>query len=120
MQMTPYAQYLIIWVIVVLNYEEDIKGMCDFLAKTLTQKNIDYDNSFEQTIKDYGLITIPITLEHKMRRISNIIKKKRKQLINESLEDSLLDLAGYAILSVIILDKRRLEKWVKKQKKSKL
>ena len=51
------------------------KACVIFLAKTLTQKNIDYDNSFEQTIKDYGLITIPITLEHKMRRISNIIKK---------------------------------------------
>lgn len=118
--MMPYTQCLIIWGIVVLNYEEHIKGMCDFLAKTLTEKNRDYDNSFEQTIKDYGLITIPITLEHKMRRISNIIKKNRKKLINESLEDSLLDLAGYAILSVIILDNRRVEKWVKKQKKSKL
>ena len=108
-----------------INYEEQIEGMCKFLSQTLSKKNKDYDNSFEQTIKDYGLITIPITLEHKMRRISNIIKKNREHLINETLEDSLLDLAGYAILSVIILDNRKLEnlrveKWVKKQNPSKL
>lgn len=106
------------------NWDEEIEGICHHLSKVLSAKNKDYGNSFEKTVKDYGLITIPITLGHKMRRIANIIKKNRKPLIYEGLDDSLLDLAGYAILSAIIIFNRRAEKWVKKcvkkQKKSKL
>lgn len=107
-----------------INWDDEIEGICNHLSKVLAAKNKDYGNSFEKTVKDYGLVTIPITLEHKMRRIANIVRRNKIEIINEKLDDSLLDLAGYAILSVIIILNRRAEKWAKKcakkQKKSKL
>lgn len=107
-----------------INWDDEIEGICNYLSKVLAAKNKDYGNSFEKTVKDYGLVTIPITLEHKMRRIANIVRRNKIEIINEKLDDSLLDLAGYAILSVIIISNRRAEKWAKKcakkPKKSKL
>lgn len=45
------------------NNGEKLELACDFLKGILKSKNKDYDNSFEKTVKEYGLITIPITLD---------------------------------------------------------
>ncbi len=98
------------------NNGEKLELACDFLKGILKSKNKDYDNSFEKTVKEYGLITIPITLEHKLRRITNIIKGHKPHCLEEQIDDSLMDLAGYALLSVVVLDNRR-EKNAKKSKR---
>lgn len=63
---------------------------------------MDYANSFETLFNKHGMVYSFIHMEEKMNRIENLMKKGNS-VNNESIKDSLLDLAGYAILTLISL-----------------
>ena len=69
------------------------------LAETLKQKNSDYGNNVDKGIDKRGLSSLVQRLEDKLARFENLAEKGNSQLVlNEAIEDTLLDLAGYAIL----------------------
>lgn len=72
-------------------------------------KNKNYGNSFSQQFSEYGLTSSCIRLEDKLRRIKTINKqlenREKTNTDDESIRDSLVDLANYAILTVIELDR---------------
>ena len=47
-----------------------------------------------------GLLVLKIRLSDKLNRVSSLIKKGELKENDESLEDTLLDMAGYAILGL--------------------
>lgn len=67
---------------------------------TYRAKNHDYGDSFSNLYKEYGIISPMIKLEDKMARLRTLVKKEAL-VKNESIEDTLLDLANYAIMTVI-------------------
>lgn len=69
-------------------------------------KNQDYGNSFEKSLYKFGLVASIIRLSDKMNRIESLSQTKAK-VKDESIEDTLLDLANYAIMTVIWLRKSR-------------
>ncbi|MBP2056990.1 hypothetical protein J2Z60_000152 [Lactobacillus colini] len=71
----------------------------DELAQVLLQKNKAYGDSFTKSVDDYGLPVIGIRLSDKYNRIHTLITKKDIDVGDESLQDTLLDTAGYAILA---------------------
>ena len=76
------------------------------LTKIYQAKNQDYGNSFEMSLYKFGLIASIIRLSDKMNRIECLSQTKAK-VKDESIEDTLLDLANYAIMTVIWLHKNR-------------
>ena len=71
------------------------------LHDTYCKKNSDYGNSFSELYKQYGLISPMIKLEDKMSRLRSLIRDgNRIQVKTESIEDTLLDLANYAVMTV--------------------
>lgn len=77
--------------------------MCD----TFKSKNADYGNSFSQLYQEFGdngVITAAVQISHKYHRFMNLIKGAPAK-VNESLRDTLLDLANYCVLTVMELDK---------------
>lgn len=72
-------------------------------------KNKNYGNSFSEQFSEYGLTSSCIRLEDKLRRIKTINKqlenREKTNTDDESIRDSLVDLANYAILTVIELDR---------------
>lgn len=77
--------------------------MCD----TFKSKNADYGNSFSQLYQEFGdngIITAAVQISHKYHRFMNLIKGTPAK-VNESLRDTLLDLANYCVLTVMELDK---------------
>lgn len=77
--------------------------MCD----TFKSKNSDYGNSFSQLYQEFGdngIITAAVQISHKYHRFMNLIKGAPAK-VNESLRDTLLDLANYCVLTVMELDK---------------
>lgn len=72
----------------------------DYLANVLQQKNIAYDDSFSKSLDEDGLLVLKIRLGDKFNRISSLIKHDELKENDESLEDTLLDMAGYAILGL--------------------
>ena len=79
----------------------------DSLTEIYQAKNQDYGNSFEKTLDRFGLVASIIRLSDKMNRIESLSQKKAK-VESESIEDTLLDLANYAIMTVIWLRKNRI------------
>lgn len=72
----------------------------DKLAATLQEKNKAYGDSFTKSVDKYGLPVIGVRLSDKYNRIEHLITHHELKENDESLEDTLLDMAGYAILGL--------------------
>jgi transcriptional regulator of heat shock response len=80
------------------------KQILDEMHDTYKRKNADYGNSFEEQFKEYGLLSVLIRLDDKMRRLKQL-SKNEAQVKGESLRDTLMDLCNYSVMSVMELDK---------------
>lgn len=69
------------------------------VADTLTKKNHDYGDSFHNQYVKFGDVSTVIRLWDKIERIESLLTKDAK-VVNESIEDTLKDIAGYAILTL--------------------
>lgn len=76
------------------------KEFTDQLAETLLEKNQAYGDSFTKSVDRYGLSVIGVRLSDKYNRIEHLITNHELKENDESLEDTLLDMAGYAILGL--------------------
>lgn len=74
------------------------------MAKTYAAKNHDYGNSFDQSLDKFGLIASIVRMSDKMNRLETLVTKKA-QVKDESIKDTLLDLANYSIMTVMWLNK---------------
>jgi len=83
--------------------ENKVREITDSLIKTLLKKNADYGGaSF-----DLGLNGNMVHLWDKVRRYRNLVEKTQKADSDpnfESIDDTLKDIMGYAIIGLIILD----------------
>lgn len=75
------------------------------MAKTYAAKNHDYGNSFEQSCDKFGIIASVVKLGDKMNRIESLTTKEA-EVKEESIKDTLLDLANYAIMTVMWLNQQ--------------
>ncbi|MBL4936997.1 DUF1599 domain-containing protein [Clostridium sp. YIM B02515] len=85
------------------------KEICEKLNKIYTAKNKDYGDSFSEGFQEYGLIMPAIRLEDKLRRYKQLIREDA-EVKDESIIDTLLDLANYSIMTIIELENKDKEK----------
>ncbi|MBD5430967.1 MAG: DUF1599 domain-containing protein, partial [Lactobacillus sp.] len=74
--------------------ENSFKKYTDHLAEVLQQKNNAYGDSFTKSVDKYGLSVIGVRLSDKYNRIEHLITNNEMKENDESLEDTLLDIAG--------------------------
>lgn len=90
-----------------ITHEEHILGkIFEEMFSTYVKKNADYGNSFEKSIEKFGLVASAVRLSDKLERFSNLICNDA-QVKDESIEDTLLDMANYAAMTVLYLRKTR-------------
>ena len=82
------------------------------LIETYKAKNKDYGDSFADSFKEFGITSAVVRMNDKMNRIKSLSKGEDRQVKDESLIDSLMDLANYALMTVIELD-QQVEEWKK-------
>ena len=75
------------------------------MAKTYAAKNHDYGNSFEQSCNKFGIIAAIVRMGDKMNRLESLAVKKA-EVKDESIKDTLLDMANYAIMTVMWLNQQ--------------
>lgn len=75
--------------------------ICKELNSLYIRKNHDYGDSFGKGFKEYGMVMPIIRLEDKLSRLKALIKTENK--VDESIEDTLMDLANYSIMTLIEL-----------------
>ena len=87
--------------------DEEIYGsLLDKLFTTYKAKNHDYSNAFSEMFDELGIDYAYGKLREKINRIK-VLRKRPNMVENETLEDALLDTAGYAILTLVELKKRK-------------
>ena len=87
--------------------DEEIYGsLLDKLFKTYKAKDADYGSAFAEMFDELGIDYAYGKLREKMNRIK-VLRNKPNMVENEGLEDALLDTAGYAILTLVELKKRK-------------
>ena len=82
---------------------EKHKLICEKLNKLYEAKNADYGDSFSKSYKEYGLTMSLIRLEDKLNRLKSLNKNGNAQVKDESIQDTLMDLANYAIMTILEL-----------------
>ena len=87
--------------------DEEIYGsLLDKLFTTYKAKDADYGSSFAEMFDELGIDYAYGKLREKINRIK-VLRKQPNMVENEGLEDALLDTAGYAILTLVELKKRK-------------
>lgn len=80
-------------------FKDVVKGMLE----TYVRKNHDYGNSFDKSLDKFGLVASVVRIGDKMNRIESLVQKKA-MIQDESIRDTLLDMANYAIMTVMWMD----------------
>lgn len=76
------------------------------LIETQKRKNADYGNSFDQTLNEFGLVASATRMSDKFNRFKSLMRcGSSARVEDEKIEDTLMDLAAYAIMTV---------EWIKK------
>jgi hypothetical protein len=81
------------------------KKICAELSALYERKNHDYGDSFHLSYLEEGMAMPRIRLGDKFNRFKTLTKGKRPgEVKDESIRDTLLDLANYAIMTIIELE----------------
>lgn len=92
-----------------MNKVEKHAQICMKLNELYARKNADYGDSFGKSFLEYGLTMACIRLEDKLNRIKSLTKQAA-QVSDESIVDTLMDLANYSIMTLVELAQGETEK----------
>lgn len=89
------------------NNIEKFKSITDNMLELYKKKNHDYGNSFDISLDKFGLIASVVRLGDKMNRIESLIQKDNK-VKDESIKDTITDMANYCIMTLMWLNEKGL------------
>lgn len=79
--------------------------ICKKLNEIYEQKNRAYGNSFSDTYRELGIISAVTRISDKFGRLKNLAKNADIPVGDESISDTLLDMANYCIMTYMELNK---------------
>lgn len=80
-------------------------SVSDKLYRTYVKKNNAYGNSFSQTYEKLGIISAITRITDKYNRIVNLVTHPQTDFDDESIKDTLLDMANYCIMTYMEVTK---------------
>ena len=80
--------------------------LCKYLNNLYATKNKKYGDSFSITVQKYGIIAALTRLSDKWQRFETLILTKDPGTPDESIRDTLLDMANYCIMTVMELNQK--------------
>ena len=80
---------------------EKHKKICEELNALYAKKNHDYGDSFHLTFVEEGMAMARIRLGDKFNRFKTLSRCTNQQVNDESIRDTLIDLANYAIMTIL-------------------
>ena len=73
------------------------------LYQTFIDKNHDYGNSFEGSLNEYGIVASLVRIGDKHNRLRTLTRMDTSGRVDESVIDTLLDMANYAVMTAVWL-----------------
>lgn len=80
------------------------REICEEINGLYARKNHDYGDSFHQTFTEEGMAMPRIRLGDKLARFKSLTKSGVQEVNDESIRDTLIDLANYAIMTVLEME----------------
>ena len=78
--------------------------ICDEINELYAKKNHDYGDSFAQSFREEGMAMVRIRLGDKFNRLKALTRGGEQTVTDESIRDTLIDLANYAIMTVLEME----------------
>jgi hypothetical protein len=89
-------------------FEKVLEEIGTDVIDTVKRKNRDYGNSFENIFNKYGMTSLLIRFADKTERLDSLVLKGNEQHVkDESIEDTLKDICGYALLALTVMEKQK-------------
>lgn len=88
---------------------QEHEKICKQLNETYAKKNHDYGNSFGETFEKLGVFSAITRISDKYNRLVSLctLPEEERKVKDESIEDTLLDLANYCIMTKMELQKEK-------------
>lgn len=84
------------------------KQIIDSMLQTYEKKQHDYGDSFSKSIDQFGYLAGIVRISDKYNRIVSLLSDNEKaKVLDESVDDTLLDLANYAVMLLVERNARR-------------
>lgn len=80
------------------------REICEEINDLYARKNHDYGDSFHQTFVEEGMAMARIRLGDKFNRLKTLSRSGEQKVDDESIRDTLIDLANYAIMTVLEME----------------
>ena len=80
------------------------REICEEINDLYARKNHDYGDSFHQTFVEEGMAMARIRLGDKFNRFKTLSRSEEQKVDDESIKDTLIDLANYAIMTVLEME----------------
>lgn len=91
------------------NNIEQFKQIAKEISELYEKKNTAYGNSFGNTYRKLGIISAVTRISDKYNRLCNLATNPNINDLNESIEDTLKDLAAYSIMTLIEIQNKKYE-----------
>lgn len=82
-----------------MNKTEKFRKIVEEMADLYARKNSDYGDSFGESVKEFGAVAGIVRISDKFNRLKSLLLKGNSQKVNdESVVDTLTDMACYCIM----------------------
>lgn len=82
---------------------ERFKQLTGEMCALYARKNKDYGDSFTEMYREWGAMYPMSRMQEKLRRATQILRSGEAQVADEKVTDTLLDLANYALMTIMEL-----------------
>lgn len=86
------------------------RAICSALTELYERKNHDYGDSFHVSYVEEGMAMPRIRLGDKFNRFKTLTRTDKVLVGDESIRDTLIDLANYAIMTLIEMEREQYDK----------
>lgn len=99
--------------IITFDVKKRHEELCTYIHKDLwLPKNEAYGDSFHKLYADLGIISAVTQITHKYNRLKNLaleMSRGQVRVSDESIQDTLLDMANYCIMTAIEIERAQHE-----------
>ena len=85
---------------------KDSQWQINYMSDTYNKKNKDYGNSFEKSLDKVGIVAAYVRMNDKINRFYQLDISNEQHVLDESITDTLRDLATYAAMTIMWLQKK--------------
>lgn len=82
---------------------DTFESVLDEMKELHAKKNKDYGDAFHKSFEEFGVTAGVVRLNDKMERVKSLVKNGKAEVKDESLMDTLKDMASYAVMLYVEL-----------------